>query len=44
MTRSEAAHEIINQSPAWAQAYLWTFIAFLVLCLILGYFDHRRNK
>lgn len=43
MTIAEAATQIRNQSPNWAQAYLWTFVAFCILCLILGFIDHRKE-
>lgn len=43
MSRADAVRELVNQSPAWANAYLWTFAAFMALCFVLGFIEHRRK-
>lgn len=44
MTKAiELATAFATQRPFLAQAYLWTFIAFICLCLVMGCFDHRKE-
>ena len=44
MTKAlELATAFATQRPLLAQAYLWTFIAFTLLCFIMGCYDHRKE-